>query len=105
MLVTQTLWRYSVTRRQPSADKLLKWIANFYNVLMRKQQSIWLKEHSGQSTLPTMANIKPASGVILYINWLAIIASVYLARLSTSVEESPSSATPYILFLIIDINL
>lgn len=37
---------------------------------MRKQKKIWLEEHSGQSTLPTMANTSPASGVIQFTNWL-----------------------------------
>jgi SAM-dependent methyltransferase len=37
---------------------------------MRKQQSIWLKEHTDQNTLPTMANVEPASGVVLFTDWL-----------------------------------
>lgn len=38
---------------------------------MRKQQEIWLKEHADQGTLPTMANVEPASGVMLFTDWLA----------------------------------
>lgn len=38
---------------------------------MRKQQEIWLKEHTDKATLPTMANIEPASGVALFTDWLA----------------------------------
>lgn len=37
---------------------------------MRKQQKIWLAEHTNQQTLPTMANQEPASGVVLFTNWL-----------------------------------
>ncbi|MCA9332981.1 class I SAM-dependent methyltransferase [Candidatus Saccharibacteria bacterium] len=37
---------------------------------MRKQQKIWLEEHNRMGTLPTMANIDPASGVILFTDWL-----------------------------------
>ncbi len=37
---------------------------------MRRQQEIWLKEHTDKGTLPTMANIEPASGVILFSDWL-----------------------------------
>lgn len=37
---------------------------------MRKQQQIWLTEHTSRGTLPTMANVNPASGVILFTNWL-----------------------------------
>ena len=38
---------------------------------MRKQQEIWLKEHTDKGTLPTMANVEPASSVILFTDWLA----------------------------------
>lgn len=34
---------------------------------MRKQQQIWQEEHANESTLPTMANIEPASGVVQFI--------------------------------------
>ncbi len=37
---------------------------------MRKQQQIWHDEHANQGTLPTMANAEPASGVILFTEWL-----------------------------------
>lgn len=37
---------------------------------MRKQQQIWHEEHANQSTLPTMANVEPASGVVLFTDWL-----------------------------------
>lgn len=37
---------------------------------MRKQQQIWHEEHTHQATLPTMANVEPASGVILFTDWL-----------------------------------
>jgi SAM-dependent methyltransferase len=37
---------------------------------MRKQQEIWLEEHTNGTTLPTMANVEPASGVVLFIDWL-----------------------------------
>lgn len=37
---------------------------------MRKQQQIWYDEHTNQATLPTMANIEPASGVVLFTDWL-----------------------------------
>lgn len=37
---------------------------------MRKQQQIWHDEHVNQETLPTMANTEPASGVVLFTNWL-----------------------------------
>jgi SAM-dependent methyltransferase len=37
---------------------------------MRKQQEIWLKEHADKGTLPTMANVEPASGVVLFTDWL-----------------------------------
>jgi SAM-dependent methyltransferase len=37
---------------------------------MRKQQQIWHDEHTNQGTLPTMANIEPASGVVLFTDWL-----------------------------------
>jgi len=38
---------------------------------MRKQQEIWLKEHTDKNALPTMANTDPASGVVLFTDWLA----------------------------------
>lgn len=38
---------------------------------MRMQQKIWLAEHTNQQTLPTMANQEPASGVVLFTDWLA----------------------------------
>src|SRR5687767_2217937 len=37
---------------------------------MRKQQQIWRDEHTNQGTLPTMANVEPASGVVLFTNYL-----------------------------------
>ena len=37
---------------------------------MRKQQQIWHDEHINQGTLPTMANTEPASGVVLFTDWL-----------------------------------
>jgi SAM-dependent methyltransferase len=37
---------------------------------MQKQKEIWLKEHTNQETLPTMANSEPASGVVLFTDWL-----------------------------------
>lgn len=37
---------------------------------MRKQQQIWQKEHENRQTLPTMANVEPASGVVLFVEWL-----------------------------------
>jgi SAM-dependent methyltransferase len=37
---------------------------------MRKQQQIWYDEHTNQATLPTMANVEPASGVVLFTDWL-----------------------------------
>lgn len=37
---------------------------------MRKQQQIWHDEHSNGQTLPTMANIEPASGVVLFTDYL-----------------------------------
>jgi len=37
---------------------------------MRKQQQIWLEEHTNKGTLPTMANIEPASGVVQFTGWL-----------------------------------
>jgi SAM-dependent methyltransferase len=39
---------------------------------MRKQQQIWYNEHTDQatSTLPTMANVEPASGVMLFTDYL-----------------------------------
>jgi SAM-dependent methyltransferase len=37
---------------------------------MRKQQQIWLKEHSDGATLPSMANVEPAKGVIFFTDWL-----------------------------------
>lgn len=37
---------------------------------MRKQQQIWLEEHANKSTLPTMANVEPADGVVQFINFL-----------------------------------
>ena len=39
---------------------------------MRKQQQIWHDEHTNQGTLPTMANIEPASGVVQFIDWLKL---------------------------------
>lgn len=38
---------------------------------MRKQREIWLKEHTDKATLPTMANVEPASGVALFTDWLS----------------------------------
>lgn len=37
---------------------------------MRKQQQIWHEEHTNQGTLPTMANVEPASGVVLFTDYL-----------------------------------
>lgn len=37
---------------------------------MRKQQQIWYEEHANQDTLPSMANVEPASGVIQFTDYL-----------------------------------
>ncbi len=37
---------------------------------MRKQQAIWLKEHGSQAMLPALAEQKPASGVVKFIDFL-----------------------------------
>lgn len=37
---------------------------------MRKQQQIWHDEHTNRATLPTMANAKPASGVMQFTDYL-----------------------------------
>jgi len=37
---------------------------------MRKQQQIWQDEHTDQGTLPRMANVRPASGVVAFIDYL-----------------------------------
>lgn len=37
---------------------------------MRKQKEIWQAEHSDKATLPTMANVEPASGVVLFTDFL-----------------------------------
>lgn len=37
---------------------------------MRKQQQIWHDEHTNQGTLPTMANTKPANGILSFVDWL-----------------------------------
>lgn len=37
---------------------------------MRKQQEIWLQEHTDGATLPTMGNVEPAGGVVLFTDWL-----------------------------------
>lgn len=37
---------------------------------MRKQQQIWHDEHTQLGTLPTMANVEPASGVMLFVDYL-----------------------------------
>jgi len=37
---------------------------------MRNQQQVWYDEHTNQGTLPTMANVEPASGVVLFTDWL-----------------------------------
>jgi Tellurite resistance protein TehB len=37
---------------------------------MRRQQQIWHDEHTNQETLPTMANVEPASGVLLFGDFL-----------------------------------
>ncbi len=37
---------------------------------MRKQQQIWHDEHNEQGSLPTMANIEPASGVVQFTDYL-----------------------------------
>src|SRR3990167_7352940 len=37
---------------------------------MRKQQEVWLREHTDQVALPTMANVEPASGVVKFVEWL-----------------------------------
>lgn len=37
---------------------------------MRQQQQIWHDEHTNQGTLPTMANTDPASGVVLFTDYL-----------------------------------
>lgn len=38
---------------------------------MRKQQRIWLEEHSNQATLPTMADVDAATGVKLFAEYLS----------------------------------
>jgi SAM-dependent methyltransferase len=37
---------------------------------MRKQQMIWLSEHTSQAALPTMAQADPTSGVLDFTDWL-----------------------------------
>ncbi len=37
---------------------------------MRKQQQVWYDEHTNQNTLPTMANVEPASGVVQFTDYL-----------------------------------
>ncbi|MFZ1249502.1 MAG: class I SAM-dependent methyltransferase [Candidatus Saccharimonadales bacterium] len=37
---------------------------------MRQQQHVWELEHSNGHTLPTMANTEPASGVVLFLEFL-----------------------------------
>jgi ubiquinone/menaquinone biosynthesis C-methylase UbiE len=37
---------------------------------MRKQQQIWHDEHTKLATLPTMANVEPASGVLQFTEYL-----------------------------------
>lgn len=37
---------------------------------MRKQQQIWNDEHTKLATLPTMANVEPASGVVQFTDYL-----------------------------------
>jgi len=37
---------------------------------MRKQQQIWLTEHTDKGTLPTMANVKPTNGVVMFADYL-----------------------------------
>lgn len=37
---------------------------------MRKQQEVWLKEHSSQAMLPALAEQKPAGGVVKFIEFL-----------------------------------
>jgi SAM-dependent methyltransferase len=39
---------------------------------MRKQQQIWYDEHTSQGTLPTMANVQPASGVVQFTDYLKV---------------------------------
>jgi hypothetical protein len=37
---------------------------------MRRQQQIWHDEHTNEATLPAMAHIKPASGVVQFTDYL-----------------------------------
>jgi len=37
---------------------------------MRKQQQVWLKEHSSNSNIPALASNKPSSSVIYFIDYL-----------------------------------
>lgn len=37
---------------------------------MRKQQQVWLKEHTDKQTLPSMADMEPGSGVVGFVEWL-----------------------------------
>jgi SAM-dependent methyltransferase len=37
---------------------------------MRKQQQIWHDEHTNEATLPAMAHVKPASGVVQFADYL-----------------------------------
>lgn len=37
---------------------------------MRKQQQIWQNEHTHQDTLPAMAHVKPAGGVVQFTDYL-----------------------------------
>jgi SAM-dependent methyltransferase len=37
---------------------------------VRKQQQIWLDEHTKQTTLPTMAHVDPTSGVVFFADFL-----------------------------------
>ncbi len=47
---------------------------------MRKQQQIWHDEHTNQGTLPTMANVEPARGVVLFTDWLKIHGVAHSGR-------------------------
>lgn len=36
---------------------------------MRKQQRVWLKEHTTQESIPAMDSTRPSSGVVAFINY------------------------------------
>jgi SAM-dependent methyltransferase len=44
---------------------------------MRRQQEIWLTEHNDLRTLPTMANVRPASGMSLLVEHLTRVSAPF----------------------------